>query len=180
MNHSPLGYLLRRSLLPGKTSYTDANTTLSLSRKDGETLLLFRTDEVSRVVDNQYPESFAAHFDLHNKRRSDLVLMVIRERGSADGHLVRLAAIELKTTADLSVAIEQLSNTLRALKQKLERVLGTAFFAPGNLRGIIVATGSSKSASDAQRIKEFEREFNCRPEVCHPKKEDKIRLALGI
>jgi hypothetical protein len=180
MNHSPLGYLLRRSLLPGKTSYSDAKTTLSLSKKEGETLLFFRTDETSLVAEKDSSESFAAHFDLQGKKRSDLVLLVIQQGKPSDNHLVRLAAVELKATADLSVAIEQLSNTLRALKQKLERVIGSAFFAPGNLRGIIVATGSSRCNTDAQRVKQFEREFHCRPELCHPKREDTIREALGI
>jgi hypothetical protein len=180
MNHSPLGYMLRRSLLPGKTSHKDAGTTFSLQKKDGETLLFFKTDEVSRVQDNYHTESFARHFDLENKPRSDLVLLYIREGMSNEDHLVRLAAVELKATADVSVAIVQLGNTLRALKQRLERVLGSAFFAPGNLRAIIVATGASKGSADAQKIKRFEQEFYCEPQLCHPRQEDKIRKALGI
>lgn len=180
-NHSPFGYLLRRSLLPGKTAFGESNTVFQMPRIDDATLLLFRTDEISRAAKGEEWESFDKHFGLADQKRSDLVLLLIKKDAKSNDHMTRLAAIELKATANLSDAIDQLANTLRALKQNLQPLLGKSFFSRGNLRALIVATATSKgSAADAKRVKQFEAEFHCKPEICNPRHEDNIRKALGV
>ncbi|MDI1443608.1 hypothetical protein [Polyangium sp. 6x1] len=171
MTHAPLGYLFCRSLLPGQSSHTERGKTFSLSPEEGETILLFRTDDrlPARDPHGRPRESFCGYFGIEDDEpRADLFLLFIKR--TTDGeHMIRLVVVELKG-GHLDRAVEQLRRTLRVLKQKLTPVLGPAFFVPGNVRALIITDNGSPRQMDRGMQQQFFKEFGVSPVVCRSSK----------
>ena len=104
--------LLSPCLMPGKTSFTDSKTTVTVNPKNDETILLFS-------IDNQTNKNCKLrHFLWGNKEGESLCDLIVFY---ACGEKRILCFVELKDNiGDLGKAKDQVINTHKAVKQKLK------------------------------------------------------------
>jgi hypothetical protein len=178
---APLHFLFHNAFLRGENGYSEAGTKFFLTPRNGETILVFRTDDRSDGVKKKEKRAagsgtFCDHFGIKDDEKcSDLLLFYGLEQPYEDFQY-RLAFLELKGT-DAARGVEQLDRVMQAVREKLPSVLWNNFFNRGCLRALIVSMTASPNTAFHQRADRFYKRWRTSPKLCRPN-ENAIRESL--